>query len=49
MNRAEEAIDIIYEDEELTICCKEVLPAIEKLLTQLNKTLPFYVNPDFFC
>ena len=48
MNRAEEAIDIIYEDEELTICCEEVLPAIEKLLIQLDKTLPSYVNSDFF-
>jgi cytidylate kinase len=48
MNRAEEAIDLIYEDEEMAICCGEVLSAIEKLLTQLDKTLPFYVNSDFF-
>ncbi|RUM42008.1 MAG: cytidylate kinase-like family protein, partial [Desulfurobacterium sp.] len=48
MNRAEEAIDVIYEDEELIICCEDVLPAIERFLIQLDETLPFYVNADFF-
>lgn len=48
MGRVDEAIDILYEDEELAFCCDEVLPAIEKRLRALDKVLPAGVGADFF-
>lgn len=48
MGRDRDAVDIIYEDEELATCCKDVLPAVEKFLIKLDKILPSYIKSDFF-
>jgi len=48
MGRIDEAIDILYEDEELALCCDEILPAIEERLRVLDRTLPLSIDSDFF-
>ncbi|MEO2083230.1 MAG: cytidylate kinase-like family protein [Desulfurobacteriaceae bacterium] len=48
MSRIDDALDILYEDEELALCCKDVLPAIEKLLYRLDAILPERIGEDFF-
>jgi cytidylate kinase len=48
MNRIEDALDILYEDEELALCCEEFLPRIEKILEGLDKSLPSFIDEDFF-
>ena len=48
MSRVDDALDILYEDEELALCCEDVLPAIEKLLYRLDIILPERIGEDFF-
>jgi cytidylate kinase len=48
MGRVDEAIDILYEDEELALCCGEFLTAIEERLRVLDRILPLSIDSDFF-
>jgi len=47
-DRALEAVELIYEDEELALCCPEVLPKVEELLVKLDEILPPEIDGDFF-
>ncbi|WP_457681568.1 cytidylate kinase-like family protein [Thermovibrio sp.] len=46
--RIVEAVELLYEDEELALCCGEVLPALEELFVKLDGALPKEINSDFF-
>ncbi|ADY73132.1 hypothetical protein Dester_0478 [Desulfurobacterium thermolithotrophum DSM 11699] len=48
MNRATEAVDILYEDEELAVYGNRLLSAIENFLYQLDEVLPPFIDSDFF-
>ena len=48
MDRAEEAVELLYEDEELALCCDKLLPKLEELFVRLDKTLPDFVDSDYF-
>jgi len=48
MSRIEDALDILYEDEELALCCENFLPKVEKILDGLDKSLPPFIDEDFF-
>ncbi|RKQ63879.1 cytidylate kinase [Thermovibrio guaymasensis] len=42
------AVELLYEDEELAICCQEVVPLIEEFFVKLNQFLPPECDEDFF-
>ena len=48
MERVQEAIEMLYEDESLALCCEEVLPVIEELFVKLDRILPDFVDEEFF-
>ena len=48
MERIQEAVELIYEDESLAECCEDVLPKIEELLIELDKLLPKNLDAEFF-
>ena len=48
MDRVQEAVELIYEDESLALCCEDALPKIEDLLLKLDRILPDYIGGDFF-
>ncbi len=48
MGRIDDALDLLYEDEELALCCDDVLPKVEKFLFELNNVLPEWADSDFF-
>ena len=47
-DRVREAVELLYEDEELALCCYEVLPKLEEFFLQLDGLLPRDCNGDFF-
>ena len=47
-DRAEGAIELLYEDEELALCCDELLPKLEEFFLKLDEALPPYLNEEFF-
>ncbi len=47
-DRALEAVELLYEDEELALCCQEVLPVLEEFFVTLNRVLPPQCDEDFF-
>jgi len=42
------AVELLYEDEELALCCPEVLPVLEEFFTELDRVLPPQCDEDFF-
>jgi len=48
LERIQEAVELIYEDESLAECCEDVLPKIEELLIELDKLLPKNLDAEFF-
>jgi len=42
------AVELLYEDEELALCCQEVVPLIEEFFVKLNQVLPPECDEDFF-
>ncbi len=48
MERIQEAVELIYEDESLAECCEEALPKVENFLLDLSRTLPGWIDGDFF-
>ncbi|SMP03753.1 Cytidylate kinase [Desulfurobacterium pacificum] len=48
MRRIDDALDLLYEDEELALCCDDVLPKIEEFLIKLDNILPTWADNDFF-
>jgi cytidylate kinase len=46
--RVQEAIELLYEDENLNSEYSEVIPKIESFFLQLDRILPNYLNSDFF-
>jgi len=47
-DRVLDAVELLYEDEELALCCPEVLPKLEELFVQLDRLLPEKIDGDFF-
>ena len=48
MERVQEAIEMLYEDESLALCCEEALPVIEELFLRLDRILPDFIDEEFF-
>ncbi len=48
MERVQEAVELIYEDESLALCCEDALPKIEEFLVRLDRILPDYLDEEFF-
>jgi len=42
------AVELLYEDEELALCCQEVVPLIEEFFVKLDQVLPPECDEDFF-
>ncbi|MEO2066378.1 MAG: cytidylate kinase-like family protein [Desulfurobacteriaceae bacterium] len=42
------AVELLYEDEELALCCQEVVPLIEEFFLKLDQVLPPECDEDFF-
>jgi cytidylate kinase len=47
-DRILDAVELLYEDEELALCCPEVLPELEELFARLDRILPENIDGDFF-
>ncbi len=47
-DRATDAIELLYEDEELALCCYEVIPKLEEFFVKLDQVLPEELDEDFF-
>ncbi len=47
-DRVTDAIELLYEDEELALCCCEVLPKLEEFFIKLDNVLPEELDGDFF-
>jgi len=47
-DRILDAVELLYEDEELALCCPEVLPKLEEFFAELDQVLPKNVDGDFF-
>ena len=48
MERVQEAVELIYEDESLALCCEDALSKIEEFLVRLDRILPDYLDEEFF-
>ena len=47
-DRILDAVELLYEDEELALCCPEVLPKLEEFFLELDRVVPARINGDFF-
>jgi len=47
-DRAIDAVELLYEDEELALCCPELLPKLEEFFQELNRVLPPECDEEFF-
>jgi len=47
-DRILDAVEFLYEDEELALCCPEVLPKLEEFFLELDRVVPARINGDFF-
>jgi len=47
-SRVLNAVELLYEDEELALCCQEVIPILEEFFIKLNEVLPPECDADFF-
>ena len=47
-DRILDAVEFLYEDEELALCCPEVLPKLEEFFLELDRVVPARIDGDFF-